>query len=97
MHNGEKLSVLMVTGVYYPEVNGAVLQCKRIISLLKVKVNFIVLTTSRHKNLIDNDVVDGVNVFRSYIGNSGAKLLQIIKIFSVFLTKIGRASCRERV
>jgi glycosyltransferase involved in cell wall biosynthesis len=81
------INVLMVTGVYFPEVNGAVLQCKRIISVLKIKVNFIVLTTSRHKNLIDNDVVDGVDVFRSYIGNSSVKLLQIIKIFSVFFTK----------
>jgi len=87
MPNKKNLSVLMVTGVYYPEVNGAVLQCKRIISLLKIKVNFIVIASSRHKHLINNDVVDGVNVFRSYIGNSGAKLLQIIKIFSVFLTK----------
>ena len=83
----KKINILMVTGVYFPEVNGAVLQCKRIISLLKIKVNFIVLTTSRHKNLIDNDVVDGVDIFRSYSGNSGAKLLQIIKIFSVFFTK----------
>ncbi|MBT7555809.1 glycosyltransferase family 4 protein, partial [Candidatus Woesearchaeota archaeon] len=88
MNSKDKLiNVLMVTGVYYPEVNGAVLQCKRIISLLEKKVYFSVLTTTKHKNLVEESVVDGVDVFRSYIGNRSAKLLQIIKILQVFFTK----------
>jgi hypothetical protein len=68
----------MVTGVYYPEVNGTVLQCKIIISLLKKEVNFSVLTTTKYKDLVKHTVIDGIDVYQSYIGNSGSKLLQII-------------------
>ena len=77
----------MVTGVYFPEVNGAVLQCKRIVSSLKNKITFSVLTTTRYKKLADQNIVDGVNVFRPYAGNYIFRLLQVIKIFQVFLTR----------
>ena len=83
----KEINVLMVTGVYFPEVNGATLQCMRIISLLKKEVNFSVLTTTKYKDLVKHTVIDGIDVYRSYIGNSGSKLLQIIKIFSIFFIK----------
>jgi len=83
----KEINVLMVTGVYFPEVNGATLQCMRIISLLKKEVNFSVLTTTKYKDLVKHTVIDGIDVSRSYIGNSGSKLLQIIKIFSIFFIK----------
>jgi len=83
----KEINVLMVTGVYFPEVNGATLQCMRIISLLKKEVNFSVLTTTKYKDLVKRTVIDGIYVSRSYIGNSGFKLLQIIKIFSIFFIK----------
>jgi len=83
----KNINVLMVTGVYFPEINGAVLQCKRIVSSLKNKINFSVLTTTRYKKLTDQNIVDGVNVFRPYAGNHISRLLQVIKIFQVFLTR----------
>ena len=83
----KEINVLMVTGVYFPEVNGATLQCMRIISLLKKEVSFSVLTTTKYKDLVKHTVIDGIDVSRSYIGNSGSKLLQIIKIFSIFFIK----------
>jgi len=87
MNNKKNINVLMVTGVYFPEINGAVLQCKRIVSSLKNKINFSVLTTTRYKKLTDQNIVDGVNVFRPYAGNHISRLLQVIKIFQVFLTR----------
>ena len=86
MLENKVVNVLMVTGVYFPEVNGATLQCMRLISLLGKKVNFSVLTTTRYKN-IDKNIVNGVDIFRSYIGNRFVKFLQIIKILQVFSSK----------
>jgi len=87
MLDKNKVNILMVTGVYFPEVNGATLQCMRIVYLLKKRINFSILTTTKQKNLVRHNVVDGIYVFRSYIGNSSAKLLQIVNIFYVLLTK----------
>ena len=87
MSKKKAINVLMVTGVYFPEVNGATLQCMRIISALKGCFGFSVLTTTIHKSLVRQNVVDGIDVFRSHIGNRGAKLLQTVDIFSVFLTR----------
>jgi hypothetical protein len=87
MSKKKAINVLMVTGVYFPEVNGATFQCMRIISALKVCCGFSVLTTTKHKYLVRQNVVDGIDVFRSHIGNRGAKLLQIVDIFSVFFTR----------
>jgi len=41
---GTKYKVLMVTGVYYPEISGAVLQCRQLISLLKNNTDFRILS-----------------------------------------------------
>jgi hypothetical protein len=87
MSKKKAINVLMVTGVYSPELNGAVLQCKRVVSLLKNKIIFSILTTTRHKALAGQSIVNGVDVFRPYVGNRIAKLLQIIKIFQVLLTR----------
>ena len=57
MLENKVVNVLMVTGVYFPEVNGATLQCMRLISLLGKKVNFSVLTTTRYKN-IDKNIIE---------------------------------------
>ncbi len=80
-------NVLMVTGVYYPEVNGATLQCMRVISTLKKDVNFSVLTTTKYKNIAKNNVIDGIDVYRHYIGNRLGKFSQLFGISWIFLTK----------
>ncbi len=80
-------NVLMVTGVYYPEVNGATLQCMRVISTLKKDVNFSVLTTTKDKNIAKNNVIDGIDVYRHYIGNRLGKFSQLFGISWIFFTK----------
>ncbi len=68
MHNGEKLSVLMVTGVYYPEVNGAVLQCKKVISLLKCEtLNNEALNITLHPNMSAQDADVVVELISSFL------------------------------
>jgi len=56
--------VLMVTGVYYPEVSGAANQCRQLVDTLREKVNFIVLTTTRDPDLPPRSQFDGVEVLR---------------------------------
>ena len=66
----KKISVLMVTGVYFPEINGAVLQCMKIISLLRDNLQFIVLSATKNKNLLKNRSVEGIDVYRSSVSNN---------------------------
>ena len=52
-----KHKVLMVTGVYYPEISGAVLQCRQLINLLKNNIDFRILSgTSSDLNSVENSV-----------------------------------------
>ena len=60
----------MVTGVYHPEVNGAANQCRQLVNILKDKVNFTVLTTTRDPNLPPRCQIDGVDVFRVLLKKS---------------------------
>jgi len=61
------INVLMITGVYLPEINGAVLQCNKIIELLNSKINFTVLTGTNDKKIKINDRINDVNIKRIYI------------------------------
>ena len=56
--------VLMVTGVYHPEVSGAANQCRQLANVLREKVSFVVLTTTRNPHLPPLSQVDGIDVFR---------------------------------
>ena len=58
------LGVLMVTGVYHPEVSGAANQCRQLVNALRDKVSFTVFTTTQDPNLPLRSQVDDVNVFR---------------------------------
>ena len=62
-------NVLMVTGVYHPEINGASNQCRQVVNTLKNKVGFKVLTTTRNPNLSSRCKVDGIDVFRILLRN----------------------------
>ena len=47
----KKINVLMITGVYLPEFNGAILQCRNLILNTKDQVNYSILTgTHFNKN-----------------------------------------------
>ena len=63
----DKLSVLMITGVYLPEINGAVRQCSQIIKLLEKSVQFSVLTSTSEKLSSGHDHIDGVFVTRVFM------------------------------
>jgi len=67
------LRVLMVTGAYFPEVSGAGLQCKSLISAAADdRLSFTVVTTSRDRRLPFRDSVDGVTVYRLPVGRHGS-------------------------
>jgi glycosyltransferase involved in cell wall biosynthesis len=63
----KKISVLMVTGVYLPEINGAVLQCMSIISVLRNNFQFRILTGTKNKKLIKNKSLEGIPIFRTLV------------------------------
>ena len=60
--------ILMVTGVYYPEVNGAANLCRQLVNELKKKLRFTVLTTTQNPNLPRQCKVDGIELFRIFLG-----------------------------
>ena len=72
------LRVLMVTGAYFPEISGAGLQCKSLISAAAgEKLSFAVVTTSRDRRLPFRDRVDGVAVYRLPVSRLGSLLTLI--------------------
>src|SRR5207247_2078883 len=56
--------VLMVIGAYYPELSGGGLPCREIVTRLRDRARFMVLTTTFDPSLPENDERDGVPVFR---------------------------------
>src|SRR5215212_6435921 len=58
------MTVLMVTGAYFPELSGAGLQCRSLIRACGDRVRFRILTTSVDPALPSKDEVDGVPVHR---------------------------------
>ena len=87
----KKISVLMVTGIYLPEINGAVLQCMSIISLLRNNFQFRVLTSTKNKKLIKNKSLDGIPIFRTLINEY--KFFYFFQIISlIFFLIRNRAS-----
>ena len=80
----KRLSVLMVTGVYHPEVSGAANQCRQLVQALKHRTRFRVLTTTRDSNLPPRCEVDGVEIFRVLL--KGKSLLDYFIVFLRFST-----------
>lgn len=64
MSRKETISVLMITGVYSPESNGAVLQCNQLIRNIGGSIQFSVLTGTNSEASDGSDHVDGVPVMR---------------------------------
>ena len=65
----------MVTGVYFPEVNGAILQCMRIVNTLKNKVLFSVLTSTSDYKKVSTNMVNNTKVTRILLGSSKFSLM----------------------
>lgn len=62
-----KIDVLMITGVYYPEINGAVLQCAQLIRTLGKSIHVSVLTGTNNQASDGSDYVEGISVTRVLI------------------------------
>ena len=63
----KKLNVLMVTGVYKPETNGAARQCNQVIYKLKKSINYSVLTGTNHETFNNFEYIDDIPVSRFYM------------------------------
>jgi glycosyltransferase involved in cell wall biosynthesis len=63
-HTPPAPGVLMVTGVYAPEISGASLQCRTLVAALGDRARCRVLTTTSERALAGEDVIDGVPVRR---------------------------------
>ena len=57
-----RMSVLMVTGAYWPELSGGGLQCRTMIRALADRMDCRVLTTCTDRTLAVEEVVDGTPV-----------------------------------
>jgi glycosyltransferase involved in cell wall biosynthesis len=86
----KKIKVLMVTGVYFPEINGAVLQCRQIIKNLAHLINFSILTGSKNKNNYYDQSIEGITIDRisSIKKNNLFYLLNLIMLTISFTKRI---------
>ena len=74
--------VLMVTGVYYPEISGAVLQCRLLINLLKNNIDFRILSGSSLGFIYNENNVDNVPITRIAI-NTKSRFSQLESAFHI--------------
>jgi len=83
------IRVLMVTGVYHPEVSGAANQCRQLVNTLKEKAIFEVLTTTRDPNLPSRCQIDGVDVSRVLLERSSVRhyCKAALKFMAFFLSR----------
>ena len=63
----KNLNVLMITGVYLPEINGAVRQCSHLINNLSGTINFLVLSGTNDKSVRRSDYINGTQVIRVFM------------------------------
>jgi|TARA_B100000315_G_scaffold154934_1_gene143452 glycosyltransferase involved in cell wall biosynthesis len=80
----------MVTGAYHPEINGAANQCRQLVALLKKKMDFKILTTTRNPNLSLRGQVDGVYVHRVLLRKKTlwSYLMALLKFTTFFLSNM---------
>lgn len=86
--------VLMVTGAYYPEMSGAGLQCRALVSSLRDRVDYLVLTTTTDASLPADDRQDGVSVRRIYVDpkslvSKSAAAWRMLRAFASMSSRIG--------
>ena len=62
-----RMSVLMITGVYLPERNGAVMQCSQLMGRLENSIHFSVLTGTNNANSDGSEYVEGIAVTRVFM------------------------------
>jgi glycosyltransferase involved in cell wall biosynthesis len=79
--------VLMVTGAYFPEMSGAGLQCRALVTRLRDRADFTILTTTTDATLATRDVQDGVPVHRVYVDPTSivSKLMATVRMTRAFI------------
>jgi glycosyltransferase involved in cell wall biosynthesis len=65
--SNNKINILMITGVYLPEINGAVRQCSQLMSGLRELVNYSVLTGTNDESLGGQIYIDGISVTKVFM------------------------------
>jgi len=88
MLSNPKLNILMITGVYLPEINGAVRQCSQLINNLKHLINYSVLTGTNYESSSGQFDAEGISVTKIYI-NKSSKFKYIIGIINYYISLIG--------
>jgi glycosyltransferase involved in cell wall biosynthesis len=85
--DAQPLSVLMVTGAYYPELSGGGIQARTIIRALRHHARFAVLTTTTVRSLATRSDDDGVPVRRVFVDvrRSGSEAWAALKLFVAFV------------
>jgi glycosyltransferase involved in cell wall biosynthesis len=86
--DAQPISVLMVTGAYYPELSGGGIQARTIISALRHRARFSVLTTTTARSLATRSDDDGVQVRRVFVDvrRSGSEVWAALKLFLAFVS-----------
>jgi hypothetical protein len=78
----------MITGVYLPEINGAVGQCSQIIKKLNRKINFSVLTTTKDSSASGFYNLDKATIYKVHVPsiNKMKKFLGLIHFYLLLLS-----------
>lgn len=82
------IKVLMVTGVYCPEINGAVLQCKQLVKNINNHIEFNIITGTGIKSLVKKKIVEKIPVTRVYMPKDNKFRYLIGMIHFIFLATV---------
>jgi glycosyltransferase involved in cell wall biosynthesis len=86
----KNLKVLMITGVYIPDFNGAVRQCRQLILELKHLVYFEILCGTNQINEVGSKTIEEIKVTKILIDQFliYKKIFHFFKFYLVFIRKI---------
>jgi glycosyltransferase involved in cell wall biosynthesis len=86
----KKINVLMITGVYIPEYNGAVRQCRQLILELYHLVNFEILCGSNFSKESGEKIIDKILVTKVFMDRSRyvQYIFQCIHFYKILLNKL---------
>jgi glycosyltransferase involved in cell wall biosynthesis len=79
-----KINILMITGVYLPEMNGAVLQCNQLIKNLGDTVNFTILTSTNKELAKGSEYINGVKVYRVFMPKDN-KIIYMLGVYQFYI------------
>jgi glycosyltransferase involved in cell wall biosynthesis len=86
----KKLKVLMITGVYFPEYNGAVRQCRQLILALQQKIYFEILCGTNHIKEAGQKFTDNITITKIFLNRKFTfqYLFQYLNFYKVLIFKL---------